>query len=215
MVVTFPGSLVQSCCWEEATLQTNITGMCGKCSQCFCCPGFGPAHRVCAFILHFSGSMLLCWELSEAGPGLHTFPTFKLLRFKFLGTPQRCRLGWACVWCPSQVWAAQVTRCLASAVTPRQGVHLIPSPIPAARFSECTMGAPSQMCRVSLLGSWSLPLALLANVNPPESQVVLVSNKACLQFGRWCLSGAVIAPFWLWLTAPACLWLEMGWSTVS
>ena len=128
MVVTFSGSLVESCCWEGATLQTNITGVCGKCSQGFCCPRFGPAHRVCPFILPFSTSMLLCRELSEVGLGLHTFPRFKLLSFMFLDTPQRRRLGWACVWCPLQVWAAQVTRCLASAVTPGRQCVLSPPP---------------------------------------------------------------------------------------
>ena len=33
--------------------------------------------------------MLLCWELSDVGPGLHARPTSKPLRFMFLGTPQR------------------------------------------------------------------------------------------------------------------------------
>ena len=49
MVVSFSGSLVQLCCWEGATLQTNITGVCGKCSQGFSRPGFAPARGVCAF----------------------------------------------------------------------------------------------------------------------------------------------------------------------
>ena len=79
MVVTFSGLLVQSCCQEGATLQTNTTGVYGKCSQGFSLPGFAPARCVCAFILHFSGSMLLCRELSEAGPGLHLLPRSKLL----------------------------------------------------------------------------------------------------------------------------------------
>ena len=72
---------------------------------------------VCFPSLHCSGSRLLCWELSEAGTGLHALPRSKQLRFRFSGTLQRRRLGWACVLCPSQVRAAQVTRCLASAVT--------------------------------------------------------------------------------------------------
>ena len=73
---------------------------------------------VCFPSLHCSGPRLLCRELSDAGPGLHALPRSKLLRFRFSGTPQRHRLGWACVLCPSQVRAAQVTRCLASAVAP-------------------------------------------------------------------------------------------------
>ena len=61
-------------------------------SWCMCFPS-----------LHFSGSRLLCWELSEAGPGLHVLPRSKQLRFRFSGTPQRHRLCWASVLCPSQV----------------------------------------------------------------------------------------------------------------
>ena len=76
---------------------------------------------VCFHGLYFSGSRLLCQELSDAGPGLHAFHRSKLLRFRFSSTPQRCRLSSACVSCPSQVQAAQVTRCLANTVTPRWG----------------------------------------------------------------------------------------------
>ena len=59
-------------------------------SQCMCppCP-------------HCSGSRLLLWEPSKAGPGLHAPPRSKPLRFRYSGSPQRCRLGWACVLCPS------------------------------------------------------------------------------------------------------------------
>ena len=48
-MVTFLGSLVQSCCGEGGTLQTNVTGVCGECSQCLRHTGFAPAHGVCAF----------------------------------------------------------------------------------------------------------------------------------------------------------------------
>ena len=75
-------------------------------SQCVCFPS-----------LHCSGSRLFCQELSDAGPGLHALHRSKPLRFSFLGSPQRGRLCLAGVFCPSQVRAAQETRCLASAVT--------------------------------------------------------------------------------------------------
>ena len=55
-------------------------------------------------------------ELSKVGPGLCALPRSKPLRFRFSGTPQRHRLSWACVLCPSQVQAAQVTKCWASSV---------------------------------------------------------------------------------------------------
>ena len=56
--------------------------------------------RVCFPCLHCLGSRLLCRELSEAGPGLYTLPRPKLLSFRYLGHPQRCRLGWAYVIVP-------------------------------------------------------------------------------------------------------------------
>ena len=146
---TLLGSLIQSCCGEGGTLQTNITGICGECSQCLGHSGFAPCSlHVCFPCLHCLGSRLLCRELSEAspgcmhfpglthsgsrllrreppeaGPGLHAPPRSKPLRFRHSGSPQRCRLGWACVLCSSQFRAAQVMRCLASVM-----LRLIASP---------------------------------------------------------------------------------------
>ena len=48
-MVTYLDSHVQLCCGEGGTLQTNITGVCGECSQCLGHTGFAPAHGVCAF----------------------------------------------------------------------------------------------------------------------------------------------------------------------
>ena len=110
----FLGSLVQSHCGEGGTLQTNNAGVC---SQCLSHTGPAPhSPRVCPPCPHCSGSRLLCREPSEAGPGLHAPPRSKLLRLRHSGSPQRRRLGWACFLCPSQVRAAQVMRCLVSAV---------------------------------------------------------------------------------------------------
>ena len=96
-------------------------------------------HWVCPRFpcLHCLGSRLLCWELSEAGSGLYAPPRSKPLRFRYSGTPQRCWLCWACILCPSQVRAAQVTRCLVSGVA-----WLIASSVPAAWFSGCIAGTP-------------------------------------------------------------------------
>ena len=126
-MVIYLGSLVQLCCGEGATLQTSITGVCGECSQCLGHTGFVPAHDVCAFLVYTAQAPgCSAGELSKAGPGLCALPRPMPLRFRFSGTPQRCRLGWACVLCPSQVCilcpsqvsAAQVTRCLVSALFP-------------------------------------------------------------------------------------------------
>ena len=47
-MVTYLGSLFQSCCGEGGPLQTNIIGVCGECSQCFSCT-VAPTHGMCAF----------------------------------------------------------------------------------------------------------------------------------------------------------------------
>ena len=126
-MVTYLGSLVQLCCGEGGTLQTNITGVCGECSQCLGHTGFAPTHGACAFPVYTAqASGCSAGELSKVGPGLRALPRSKLLRFRFLGTPQRHILGWACVLCPSQVQAAQVTRCLVNALSP--GVWWVLSP---------------------------------------------------------------------------------------
>ena len=42
-MITYLGSFVQLCCGKGGTLQTDITGMCGECSQCIDHTGFAPA----------------------------------------------------------------------------------------------------------------------------------------------------------------------------
>ena len=60
--------------------------------------------------------------------------------------------------------------------------------------SGCKTGAPSQ-----------------ADVDHPDPQEVLVSKVACLQLYRECLSGAAIAPFWLWLPVTGGGWSAAGY----
>ena len=163
--------------------------------------------HVCFTSLHCSGSRLLCRELSDAGPGLHALPRSShsgsgswvlhkgadLVGSAFCACPRSEQLRWPGAW---------------RAESPA-------SPVPAAWFSGCTLGAPSQVYCVSLLGSWSLAATLPVDVDHPESQKVLVSSEVCLQFALGCLSGAAIAPFRLWLLSPACLWWGMGLSTAG
>ena len=76
------------------------------------------AHSTCAFPVYtVQAPGCFAGKLSKAGPVLLALPRSKLFRFRFLGTPQRHSLGWACVLCPSQVQAAQATRCLASSLS--------------------------------------------------------------------------------------------------
>ena len=53
--------------------------------------------------------------LSKTGPAFCALPRSKLLKFRFSGTPQGHKLGWACVLCPFHVQAAQTHWCLTSA----------------------------------------------------------------------------------------------------
>ena len=118
-MVTYLGSFVQSCCGEGGTVQTYITGMCGECSQCLGHTGFACTHSMCAFPVYTSQALGCSdGELSEVGRALCAHPRSKPLSFRFSGTPQRCRLGWACVLCPFQVRASQATRWLVSAISP-------------------------------------------------------------------------------------------------
>ena len=99
-------------------------------------------------------------ELSKAGPGLCALPRSKLLRFRFSGTPQRHRLSWACILCPSQVQAAQVTRCLASTLSSGGWCVILPPQSQLLSF----LGAPQEhhlRCAVSFLGE------LISYCDPP------------------------------------------------
>ena len=74
-------------------------------------------------------------------------------------------------------------------ILPRWVVHLITSPVSAARFPGCTARVPSQVCRVFPLRSWSLTATLLADVNRPGSQEDLVSNWEPVQIKGICSEG--------------------------
>ena len=118
---------------------------------------------------HCSGSRLLHREPSEASPRLHAPPQSKPLKLRHSRSLQRCRLGWACVLCPSQVRAAW-------------------------EFGErgCCDLSPFPSLLLSFLGVQLAPLISPLLGDCPEPQEFLVSKEACLQFGRF--SGAAIAP---------------------
>ena len=127
----FLGSLVQSHCGEGGTLQTNNSGVC---LQCLGHTGSAPAHGACSLPAH-TAQALGCPARNYPWPPAS--PRSKLLRFRHSGSPQKLRFSCACVLCPSQVQAAQVMRCLASAIAATYR-------LPAARLSRCITGAPSQ-----------------------------------------------------------------------
>ena len=179
-MVTYLGSLFQSCCGEGGTLQTNIIGVCGECSQCFSCT-VAPTHGMCAFpvytaqapgcsagnslrqalgCVHFpglshsgSGSRVLPKGADSFGPAFCALPRSKPLRFRFSGTPQGHRLSWACFFVPLPGPSSSVNPVLGEHTVPVGLCILITSQVLATQFPGCTMRAPSQVRRVSPL--WS------------------------------------------------------------
>ena len=120
---------------------------------------------VCFPGLHCSGSRLLCKDTVPGGLCMSCTSRSKPLRFS--GAQQVTDPDGLCVLCPSWVRAAQSTGCLVSALSPVgcASYHL-PGP-------GCLV---SQVCDVSLLGSCSQAVTLLADVNHPGSQEDVVSN---------------------------------------
>ena len=125
-------------------LQTNNTGVC---AQCLSHTGSAPAHSMCSLPAH-TAQALGCSARNNERPALGWPPRSKPLRFRHSGSPQRCRLGWACVMCSSQIRAAQMMRCLA-------GANAATYRLPATRLSGCKTGAPSQAAPFEELGCFS------------------------------------------------------------
>ena len=164
-MVSCLGSLVQSRCGEGGALQTISLACVGSTRSVLATLGLPCSRRVCFPRLHRSASRLLSREPALScvhfpGPG-HSGP----LRFRFSGTLQRSRLGWACVLClpglsssgNQELEKRTLFRCSATS----------PLPVPP-QF----LGVPGPVCLVSLLGSRSLAATLPGDVNHPESQEV-------------------------------------------
>ena len=149
----FLGSLVQLPCGEGGTLQTKNTGVC---SQCLSYTGSAPTHGACSLPAHTAQAL-------GCSAGNHPWPALGCLHLpgpSHSGSGTRVVLRGAdsmgLCFVPSQVRAAQVMRCLASAIAATYR-------LPATQLSRCTTSAPSQ-----------------ADVDRPDSQEVLVSKEACL-----------------------------------
>ena len=159
--VIYLGSLVQLCCGEGGTLQTNIPGVYGECLQCLHHTGFASAHGVCAFLVYTAQAPgCSVAELSKAGPGLHALPRSKLLRFRFSCTPQRHRLSWVCIFCHSQVSAAQTTRFLVSTISQEgdESYHLPgPSPLVSWVYSKSAISGVLYVSSGELISGSNCP----------------------------------------------------------
>ena len=167
-MVSYLGSLVQLCCGEGGKMQTNIAGVCGECSQCMDHTGFAPAHSGLCFLgLHCSGCRVPCRALSKAGPGFCALSSSKTLRFRFSGTPQGHRLGWACSFVPFPGPSSSEDQVLGECTVQGGPCFLITSLVLGARLPRCAARALSQVCCVSPLGSCPQAVTILADVNCP------------------------------------------------
>ena len=186
-MVSCLGSLVQSCCGEGGALQTDVTGLCGEHSQCSGHTGFAP---LMAYVLSPSTLLWLQAALQEAGPELHALPRSKPLRFMFSGTPQRRRLGWACIFVPSPAQAAQGTRSLRSAFS-SAAARLLPSPS-QPRFP----GAPTwcALCLFWRADLWLQPSQWMSTIQNLRKSLVRNWKPVCSLVGG-AVSGAEFAPF--------------------
>ena len=144
----------------------------------------------CAFLVYTAQAPgCSAGVLSKTDPAFPALLRSKLLRFRFLGSPQRHRLSWACVLCPFQVQAAQATRCLASALSQLGGAsYHLPGPRPLVSC-VCLKSAISGVLCVS-------SGELIAGCDPPPGgcQLYRISGRrgkqlgACSQFGGRCSS---------------------------
>ena len=137
--------------------------MCGECSQCLGRAGFAPVHGVCAYPV-YTAQALGC----SAGNCLR--PALDCMHFPGLsrsGSGTRVLLKDTDSVGPAFRALSRSEQLRRPGVWRARWLRLIASPIPAAWFSGCTTSTPSQV-----------------DVDCLESQEVLVSNEACLQFGR-------------------------------
>ena len=136
-VVSCLDSLVQSCCGKGGPCRPVSLACVGSTRGVPATLGL-PRSRVC--VLSPSTLLRLQAALQGAGPALRGLPRPKPLRFRCSGTPQRRRLGWACVLCrPGRS---------SSGSQDLDGLTLrgcgAPSPLrgPSLSFRACRSGAP-------------------------------------------------------------------------
>ena len=161
-MASYLGLLVQLCCGEGEALHTNVTGVCREYSHHSGHMGFATTHGC---VLSPSTVLRILAAFHRAGPELCALPRPKPLRFRFSGTPQTCRLSWACFLCLPQPRSSGSHE-LEEHTLPGCG-GLIPSMIPASVSAH-----PGWVHLVSVLGTWSLAMTLPVDVNHPESQEI-------------------------------------------
>ena len=152
-MVAYLGSPVQFCCGEGETLQTNIAGMCGECSQCKDHTGFAKAQGGMCFLgLHCSGSRVLCRGTVQSGPAL--FVHFPGLSCSGSWVLHKGTDSFGRAFCAFP--RSKQHQVLGEHTVPGGPCILITSLVHAAWYPVCTGRAQSQVCcvrGVSPLGS--------------------------------------------------------------
>ena len=219
-MVIYLGSLVQLCYGEGGTLQTNITGVCGECSQCMDHTAFAPAHDTCVFLVYTAQAPGCSeGELSKVGPGLRACPRSKLLKFRFLGTPQRHRLVGP-AFCALPRSRSSGDQVLGRRTT--LGVQRILSPPQSQLLSF--LGAPQERhlrCAMCLLWGGDLrlrPSLQMSTVQDPRKTWLATGSLLTVWWRMPSLGPRFPLTFWLWLS-PTCLsttsGVGMGQATAS
>ena len=112
---TYLASLVQLCCGEGGTIQTNTAGLCGECSRWMYHTGFASTQGSMYFMgPHCAGSSRLCKGTVPSEPCIACTSHVYVLRVSDApqGTDPDGLCGFYLYW----VQATKVTRCLVSSV---------------------------------------------------------------------------------------------------
>ena len=149
---TFLGSLVQLCCGEGGTLQTNTTGVCREYPPCLGHIGFAPTHDLCAFPVYTaqapgcSARSCLMWTL-----GCMHFPGLSA-QVQILGYSTMVQTCLGLRFVPFPGLSSSGDQVLGESTLP--GVLcLITSMIPATWFPWVRSENAFSGCHVSPLGS--------------------------------------------------------------
>ena len=150
-MISYLGSLVQLCCGEGGTLQTNITVCVGSAYSVCTTLGLPQSKETRASQIYTAQAPgCSARALSQVGPVLCTLPRSKLVQVLGYSARAQARLGVCFVPFPGP--SSSIDQVLGKRTVPGGPCVLITSPVPAARFPRDTASVPSQVCCVSPLG---------------------------------------------------------------
>ena len=177
-----------------------------------------PTHGVCAVPVYTAQAPgCSAGDLSKASSGLHALPRSKPLRFRFSGTSQGHRLGWACVLCPSQVRAARATRSLGSACSPGGLCVLSPPPSQLLSFPGAQRENRLWWAVCLLWGAdlWLRPSWWMSTLQDPRKTWLATGSLHTVWWRMPSLGPRLPLTFWLFSHLPAPLPLVWGGASLQ